>query len=94
MKKIILIAALILAVWNYYEEQQPKPENRTGLLAEFVQTVQGQVLKKNKQFQCDGRRFCPEMTSREEAEYFLHFCPSAQLDDNNNGIPCENDARF
>lgn len=94
MKKIILIAALILAIWNYYEEQQPRPENRSGFLAEFVQSVQGQVLKKDPKFQCDGRKFCPEMTSRAEAEFFLRFCPDSQLDDNHNGIPCENDARF
>lgn len=94
MKKLILIAALILAIWNYFEEQKPKPENRSGLLVEFVQSVQGQVLRKPSKFSCDGRKYCTEMTSRAEAEYFLNFCPNAQLDDNNNGVPCEDDPRF
>lgn len=94
MKKVILIAALLLAIWNYYEEQKPRPENRTGFLAEFVQSVQGQVIKKSPKYHCDGRRFCPQMTSLEEAEFFMSACPNTQLDDNNNGIPCENDTRF
>ncbi|WP_417658888.1 excalibur calcium-binding domain-containing protein [Pseudidiomarina sp.] len=94
MKKIILLAALILAVWNYYEAQKPQPVNRSGLLGDLVQTMQGQVLRKSPEFHCDGRRYCPQMTSREEAEYFMHFCPNTELDDNQNGIPCENDSRF
>ncbi|PHR65875.1 excalibur calcium-binding domain-containing protein [Pseudidiomarina marina] len=94
MKKIILIAALILAVWNYFEEQKPTPENRSGLLSYFVQSVQGTVVQKKPEFQCDGRLYCPQMKSRAEAEFFLEFCPGTYLDDNNNGIPCENDPRF
>ncbi|GAB3293851.1 hypothetical protein GCM10027450_14000 [Pseudidiomarina andamanensis] len=94
MKKIILIAALILAVWNYFEEQKPAAENRGGLMSYFVQTVHGKVVQKKPEFHCDGRLYCPQMKSRAEAEFFLEFCPGTYLDDNKNGIPCENDPRF
>lgn len=40
-------------------------------------------------FRCDGRTQCSEMTSCEEARFFLKSCAGAQLDPDNNGIPCE-----
>jgi cold shock CspA family protein len=40
-------------------------------------------------FRCDGRTQCSEMTSCEEAKFFLKSCAGAQLDPDNNGIPCE-----
>jgi cold shock CspA family protein len=47
-----------------------------------------------KQFTCDGRQHCSQMTSRAEAEFFTKHCPDAKMDGDNDGIPCENDSRF
>lgn len=38
---------------------------------------------------CDGRTQCSQMTSCEEARFFLRNCPNVQLDGNGDGIPCE-----
>jgi hypothetical protein len=43
----------------------------------------------NQTFKCDGRTQCPQMTSCEEAIYFLQHCPNTQMDGNNDGEPCE-----
>jgi hypothetical protein len=40
-------------------------------------------------FSCDGRKYCSEMTSCEEAKYFLAHCPGVEMDGDRNGIPCE-----
>jgi hypothetical protein len=40
-------------------------------------------------FKCDGRVYCSEMTSCEEAMYFLHNCPGVKMDGEGDGIPCE-----
>ena len=42
-------------------------------------------------FKCDGRKYCSQMTSCEEAKFFLDNCPGAKMDNhgNGNGIPCE-----
>jgi len=40
-------------------------------------------------FQCDGREYCSEMDSFEEAKYFLNNCPNVKMDGDNDGIPCE-----
>ncbi len=40
-------------------------------------------------FSCDGRTRCREMTSCEEASYFLQNCPSVDMDGDDDGVPCE-----
>lgn len=40
-------------------------------------------------FNCDGRNRCSQMTSCEEATFFLENCQNQQTDGDNNGIPCE-----
>ena len=41
------------------------------------------------QFKCDVRTSCSQMTSCEEATFFLKNCPGTKMDGNNDGIPCE-----
>jgi hypothetical protein len=40
-------------------------------------------------FSCDGRQYCSQMRSCDEAKYFLANCPGAKMDGDKNGIPCE-----
>lgn len=40
-------------------------------------------------FRCDGRRYCSQMKSCDEAKYFLRNCPGTEMDGDKNGIPCE-----
>lgn len=41
------------------------------------------------QYRCDGRTRCSQMTSCNEATFFLRNCPGTQMDGDNDGIPCE-----
>jgi hypothetical protein len=38
---------------------------------------------------CDGRQHCTQMRSCAEARFYLATCPDTQLDDDSDGIPCE-----
>ena len=38
---------------------------------------------------CDGRTRCTQMTSCEEATFFLRNCPNVKMDGDGDGIPCE-----
>lgn len=40
-------------------------------------------------FRCDGRLHCSQMSSCEEATYFLRNCPGTQMDGDGDGVPCE-----
>ena len=50
-----------------------------------------QITEPASPFKCDGRQYCSQMTSCEEAKFFLDNCPGAKMDNhgNGNGIPCE-----
>lgn len=43
----------------------------------------------NKTYRCDGRTSCSQMSSCEEATFFLRNCPNTQMDGDHDGIPCE-----
>ncbi|MCV2360494.1 excalibur calcium-binding domain-containing protein [Paucibacter sp. TC2R-5] len=38
---------------------------------------------------CDGRLYCSQMSSCEEAKFFLKHCPGVKMDGDGDGIPCE-----
>lgn len=40
-------------------------------------------------YQCEGKTRCTEMTSCEEAIFYLRNCPGTQMDGDGDGIPCE-----
>ena len=44
-----------------------------------------------KEYTCDGRKHCAEMTSCEEAISFVNNCPDTKMDGDNDGKPCEKD---
>jgi len=43
----------------------------------------------SRQFHCDGRTHCSQMTSCDEATYFIRNCPNTQMDGDGDGVPCE-----
>ena len=40
-------------------------------------------------YRCDGRIYCSQMKSCDEARFFLANCPGVKMDGNHDGIPCE-----
>lgn len=87
MKKLILLAVVVVALWQGYNRywaprirapEQPQEAARTGLSGST-----------DSPFKCDGRIYCSQMTSCAEATYFLRNCPGTKMDGNNDGIPCE-----
>ena len=38
---------------------------------------------------CDGRTYCSQMSSCEEAKWFVQNCPGMKMDGNRDGVPCE-----
>lgn len=41
------------------------------------------------QFQCTGKTHCSEMSSCEEAIFYINNCPGTEMDGDHDGIPCE-----
>lgn len=40
-------------------------------------------------FNCEGKTHCPEMSSCEEATFYINNCPGTEMDGDNDGVPCE-----
>ena len=95
MVRIILFALLALAAWKGYEKYQSRHSTPDvqEILSEFGGDAnplrRGSGIDLNENFRCDGRTHCSQMTSCEEATFFLRNCPGTKMDGNNDGVPCE-----
>jgi cold shock CspA family protein len=47
------------------------------------------TVEQTKQFQCQGKIHCSEMSSYNEAMFYLHNCPGTKMDGDGDGNPCE-----
>ncbi|EKO4004371.1 cold shock domain-containing protein [Vibrio fluvialis] len=43
----------------------------------------------NMGFSCKGKVYCSQMTSCDEAKFYLAKCPNVKIDGDRDGIPCE-----
>lgn len=104
---ISIIAVLGFIAVNKYTHYQNNEQfnNRTPVitnadLATFDEqypkiVIPKVVIPKNTQnFTCDGRQHCSQMTSKDEAIFFINNCPNTKMDGDGDGDPCENDSRF
>ncbi len=66
------------------ENQQQRASNAT-IAQDKVKTLQ----PKQENYRCDGRTYCSQMTSCEEATFFIKNCPNTKMDGNSDGVPCE-----
>jgi hypothetical protein len=87
MKKLIFIAILVAVGWQAYAKYQ----GQHVALASEPSPTRSTITETNPspQFKCDGRTYCSQMTSCQEATFFLQNCPGVKMDGNNDGIPCE-----
>jgi Excalibur calcium-binding domain len=87
MQKLAPVAVLVALVWVFAEKTDraaSDSEDQSGSAVPFVG-----VSIDESSFSCDGRTRCSQMTSCEEAMYFLEHCPGVEMDGGGDGIPCE-----
>jgi hypothetical protein len=96
MKKLML-GLLIGAVGMYFYDHRAQPPRAAAgspapqveTYAAPVETVADRSEPSPDRFRCDGRQHCSQMSSCEEATYFLQHCPNVKMDGDSDGIPCE-----
>jgi hypothetical protein len=52
-------------------------------------TVEVQPGQQVEHFQCQGKVWCTQMSSYEEAVYYIRNCQGTNMDGDGDGIPCE-----
>jgi hypothetical protein len=100
MKKLlsaVVIGALALSAYQrsrHAESRVPapdaEPDTRLVELPDPPAVTRG---NETPPFRCDGRTHCSQMTSCEEATFFLQNCPGVKMDGDRggrgDGVPCE-----
>jgi len=103
LKAFILLALVAFGGWQYYQHNintSASVETYTDVQPDTYfndqpPPVEAPVYSQPTQnFRCDGRQHCSQMTSREEAEFFVRNCPDTMMDGDHDLNPCESDSRF
>jgi hypothetical protein len=93
MKKITVILIVLALAWYTNQKYQSYKQVQRHDTAEAAAVVLGHTKSETpsdkSQFKCDGRTYCSQMTSCEEATFFLRNCPDTKMDGNHDGVPCE-----
>jgi len=95
VKKILILVIVVGIAWfgygkyksatasSFVEQQVP-----AGVASTSAPRIgEGEVAISS--FKCDGRTMCSQMTSCDEATYFVQHCPNTKMDGNDDGVPCE-----
>jgi hypothetical protein len=95
VKKILFLILIGFGAWNYFDKQPSAIFGGASVPTEEVGKAEVHPSTSEPQrFNCDGRVYCSDMTSKAEAEYFSKYCPGTKMDGDHDGMPCENDSRF
>lgn len=97
LNKLLLILVVVFGVKLYLENSShPYSDNlsdRNQVSTQEVLTQERLTRPVRVSFKCDRRQYCSQMSSYEEAKYFLKNCPNTKMDGDNDGIPCESQFR-
>jgi cold shock CspA family protein len=66
--------------------------HRTEPVKEFFvsPTVESQPISQARDnYRCEGKQRCFEMTSCNEAKFYIRNCPDTKMDGDGDGVPCE-----
>jgi hypothetical protein len=80
MRNVVTLIIVASLAWYGYSKYQA----RAGR-----ELPSSQLVERASAFTCDGRTRCSQMTSCEEATYFVKHCPNTKMDGDGDGVPCE-----
>ena len=83
MKKLLVLALACAVGWLAVTRHQASMPARGQHAAPLERSPPA------ADYACDGRTRCSQMTSCDEAKYFLAHCPVVKMDGDGDGIPCE-----
>jgi len=89
LKKYIAIATAISAFWYVNHSYGFEKASLAGSTSPQTNSTKVNEPVSNAKFRCDGRIYCSQMTSCEEARYFIKNCSDTKMDGDHDGIPCE-----
>ena len=94
MRNLLVFVVLGVLAWQGYSAYQARAGSGEVIddteASETAQLLEQEAASdKRGPYRCDGRVHCSQMTSCEEAEFFLANCPGVKMDGGGDGVPCE-----
>ena len=95
---VALVIGLAAFGWNHYAAKReravvappqqeimnaPSTPKQIPLAGQFAPAATSEA------FKCEGKKYCSEMKSCDEAKFYLRNCPGVKIDGDGDGIPCE-----
>ncbi|MET0533898.1 MAG: excalibur calcium-binding domain-containing protein [Steroidobacter sp.] len=84
LKNIALLGAIIAAVAWFSKKQE-----RDTLMPAHQMETDTLLVERPPEFRCEGKTRCVQMSSCEEAMFYLKHCSGTQMDGDGDGVPCE-----
>jgi len=81
---LILVLGVGAAAYNILSEKTVSTANGNRPLS-----LSSTVGAERADFSCTGKTHCSEMSSCEEALFYLKNCPGVKIDGDGDGVPCE-----
>ena len=93
-KRELYFVLPLLLLWLIFSSNKNDTEMTVSSNYESLpisDSVQEEEIEKkpNNNYKCDGRQYCSQMHSCEEATFFTKNCPNTKMDGDGDGIPCE-----
>lgn len=85
---VVLVLALGVFGYSKFQQRAVLPLATTAPVPAVPERSPRQVAEPVG-YRCDGRIHCSQMTSCQEATWFLQNCPGVRMDGNHDGVPCE-----
>ena len=88
---LLIIATVGLVSMGSYFVYSYQSKNESALVEQIPAPIKSKKKRKkyNDKFNCAGKVYCSDMTSCEEAKYYLNNCTGTKIDGDNDGVPCE-----
>uniref|UniRef100_UPI0025832005 cold shock domain-containing protein n=1 Tax=uncultured Acinetobacter sp. TaxID=165433 RepID=UPI0025832005 len=81
---LVFLAVLIPFLSGIYKRESLKIQAVVP-----VEKISSTATNSVSQYRCDGRVYCSEMKSYDEAVFFINNCSGTKMDGDGDGVPCE-----
>ena len=91
LRGIVTLTLIALIAWAGYRHyiSRVAPSSAASAPVQGIGGLSRSQAPAASHFSCDGRTRCSQMTSCEEATFFLKNCPGTKMDGDGDGVPCE-----
>ena len=86
---LLLVSVIGYKAYQYASEKLTLKQENTSVKTQVLPEIKRQQ-PDSSPYRCDGRQHCSQMTSCEEAKWFVRNCSDTKMDGDGDGIPCEN----